>query len=176
VDDIHVQPRDLDVVVGTHGRSVFILDGAQVFEEWTSRTLEDTVSFFTPKTAWAWHKRSLGGKFGSDEFSTKNPPFGAWLDYFMPREVEGGVAITIADSAGKTVRTLNGPGEAGFHRVVWDLTAGDPKTRIRRSEWSGQLPFVQPGRYKVSLRAGKAKPREHALEVRAIPGTYSSGL
>ncbi len=176
VDDIHTQPRDLDLLIGTHGRSIWILDGVQVFEEWTAHTLEDTLSFFTPKTAWAWHKRSLGGKFGSDEFSAKNPAFGAWLDYFTPREVEGGVAITIADSVGKTVRTLNGPGEAGFHRMVWDLTAGDPKARIRRTELSGQPAYVRPGTYKVMLRAGKGKPREHALEVKAVPGTYSSEM
>ena len=176
VDDIHIQSRDLDLVVGTHGRSLYILDGVQVFEEWTARTLEDSVSFFAPKRAWAWHKRSLGGKFGSDDFSAKNPPFGALLDYFTPREIEGGVSITITDSTGKDVRTLTGPGEAGFHRVAWDLTAGDPKTRIRRTELSGQAPLVRPGRYKVALKAGKARVREQTLEVRALPGTYLTEL
>jgi hypothetical protein len=176
VDDLHTQPRDLDLVAGTHGRSLYVLDGVQVFEEWTARTLVDTVSFFTPKTAWAWHKRSLGGRFGSDEFSAKNPPFGAWFDYFMPREVEGGVSIAVVDSAGAAVRTLTGPGEAGFHRVVWDLVAGDPKTRVRRSELSGQPALVRPGRYKVTLKAGKAAPREHTVEVKALPGVYLSEL
>lgn len=176
IDDLHIQPRDLDVVLATHGRSLYILDGAQVFEEWTPRALEDTVSFFTPKTAWAWHRRSLGGKWGTAEFSAKNPPFGAWFDYFVPREVKGGVSLTIADSMGTTVRTLEGPGEAGFHRVVWDLIAGDPKTRIRQSTWSGQNAFVRPGRYKVTLAAGRAKLREQALIVRALEGTYASGF
>ena len=176
VDDIHTQPRDLDLVVGTHGRSMYILDGVQVFEEWNARTLSDTVSFFTPKTAWAWHRRGIGGKFGSDDFSAKNPPFGAWLDYFTPRELEGGVSIAIADSAGREVRTLSGPGEAGFHRVVWDLTAGDPKTRIPRTEYSGQPPLVKPGRYRVTLTAGRARVRTQWVEVRAVPGTYLTEL
>jgi photosystem II stability/assembly factor-like uncharacterized protein len=176
VDDLHIQPRDLDLVVATHGRSLYVLDGVQVFEEWSARTLQDTVSFFTPKPAWAWHKRSLGGKFGFGEWSGKNPPFGAWLDYFLPREVEGGVTIAIADSAGRSVRSLTGPGEAGFHRVVWDLTAGDPKVRIRRTELSGQPEFVRPGHYDVKLTAGKAAPRRQKLEVRAVPGVYLSEL
>ncbi|MEY4071011.1 MAG: hypothetical protein RL721_1625 [Candidatus Eisenbacteria bacterium] len=176
VDDIHVQPRDLDLVIGTHGRSVYVLDGAQVFEEWTPRVLEDTLSFFTPRTAWAWHKRPLGGKWGSAEFSARNPAFGAWFDYFVPREVAGGVTITVADSAGRTVRRLDGPGAAGFQRVVWDLTAGDPKTRIRRREWSGQAPLVRPGRYRVTIAAGSARVREQWVEVRALPGTHSGGL
>jgi hypothetical protein len=169
VDDVHTQPRDLDLVVGTHGRSVYVLDGVQAFEEWTPGALQDTVSLFTPKTAWAWHKRSLGGKFGSDEFSAKNPPFGAWFDYFLPREVEGGVNFTVADSTGRTTRTLTGPGEAGFHRVVWDLTAG-------RSELSGQPALVRPGRYEVTLKTGNAAPRKRAFQVRALPGVYLEEL
>jgi photosystem II stability/assembly factor-like uncharacterized protein len=176
VDDIHTQPRDLDLVVGTHGRSLYVLDGVQVFEEWSARALQDSLTFFTPKPAWAWHKRSLGGKFGSGEFSAKNPPYGAWFDYFLPREIEGGVAVAIADSAGKSVRSLTGPGEAGFHRVVWDLAAGDPKLRIRRTELSGQPALVRPGRYKVTLTAGRGAPRVRTLEVKAVPGTYLSEL
>ena len=76
----------------------------------------------------------------------------------------------------QSVRSLTGPGEAGFHRVVWDLAAGDPKQRIRRSELSGQPPLVRPGRFKVSVTAGKCAPREHTLELRALPGTYLSEL
>jgi photosystem II stability/assembly factor-like uncharacterized protein len=176
VDDIHTQPRDLDVVIATHGRGLYVLDGVQALEEWTPRALTDTVSFFTPKPAWAWHKRSIGGKFGSAQFSAKNPPFGAWLDYFLPKEIEGGVSFAIADSAGHSVRTLTGPGEAGFHRVVWDLSAGDPKVRIRRTELTGQPAFVPAGRYQVTLTVGHAAPRKRALDVRALPGVYLGEL
>jgi len=176
VDDIHTQPRDLDVVIATHGRGIYVLDGAQVFEEWTAKALTDTLSFFSPRPAWAWQKRSLGGKWGSAQFSAKNPPFGAWLDYFVPREIEGGVTFAIADSAGHELRKLTGSGDAGFHRVVWDLTAGDPKQRIRRTEFTGQPPLVRPGRYKVTLTAPHAAPRQRTLEVRALPGVYLSEL
>lgn len=176
VDDIHTHPRDLDLVAGTHGRSLYVLDGVHAFEQWTPRALRDTLTLFTPRTAWAWQKRPVGGHFGLDEFSARNPPFGAWFDYFLPREVEGGVSVTVEDSTGRTVRTLQGPGEEGFHRVVWDLAPGDPKLRIRRTELSGQPALVRPGRYRVRLRAGRAAPREQAFEVKAIPGTYLSEL
>jgi hypothetical protein len=71
---------------------------------------------------------------------------------------------------------LEGPGEAGFHRVAWDLVAGDPKTRISREEFAGQPQFVAPGVYKAKLTAGKAKPQERSFEVKATPGTHASGL
>src|SRR5262249_47419356 len=122
------------------------------------------------------HKRAGGGTAGREEGGAKTRPFGAWIDYFLPREMEGGVAIAVSDSSGRAVRSLTGPGEAGFHRVVWDLTAGDPKLRIRRSELSGQPPLVRPGRYRIEVRAGRSAPRSRALEVPAIPGTYLSEM
>ena len=176
VDDILIHPRDRDVVVATHGRSIYVLDGIQLLEQWNARSLADTVQFAAPKTAWAFYKRTLGGKWGQREFLAKNPEFGAWFDYFAPRQIEGGVTIVVADSAGRTVRSLTGPGDAGFHRLAWDLVAGEPKQRIRRPEWGGQPLYVKPGRYKLTLTAGKARPIERMLEVRAVDGTYSTEL
>jgi photosystem II stability/assembly factor-like uncharacterized protein len=176
VDDIAVHPRERDLLVATHGRSLWVLDGIQMLEAWSDRSLSDSVQFTAPRTAWAYYPRTLGGKWGQREWIGKNPPFGAWFDYFLPRAIEGGVTVAVADSAGHAVRSLTGPGEAGFHRVVWDLLAGEPADRIRRGEWAGQPQYVSAGRYKVTLTAGKARPVECSLEVRAVPGTYPTGL
>lgn len=176
VDDIQVHPRERDLLVGTHGRSVYVLDGLQLLEQWNARSLEDTVQFAAPRAAWAYYPRVLGGKWGQRDWLGRNPPFGAWFDYFLPREIEGGVTIAIADSAGRAVRSLTGPGEAGFHRVVWDLVAGEPRERVRRQEWVGQPQYVPAGTYRVTLGAGKAAPVTRPLEVKALPGTHAGGL
>jgi len=176
VDDILIHPRERDVIVATHGRSLYVLDGSQLLEHWNARTLVDTVQFAPPPAAWEWYARTLGGRWGQRNFVAKNPPFGAWFDYVLPRALEGGVSFRIEDAAGRLVRVLQGPGEAGVHRVVWDLLAGDPKTRIRRVEWEGQPAFVAPGTYKVTLSTGKAKPIPQKLEVRAVPGTTRTEL
>jgi photosystem II stability/assembly factor-like uncharacterized protein len=174
VDDILIHPRDRDLIVATHGRSLYALDGVQLLEHWNERSLVDTVQFTAPRPAWEYYRRTLGGKWGQRDFVAKNPPFGAWFDYFLPREVEDGVSIAVTDSAGHAIRSLTGPGEAGFHRVTWDLVAGEPRTRIGRREWLGQPGYVPPGSYKVKLTAGKAKPIEHSFDVRAVAGTARS--
>jgi hypothetical protein len=176
VDDIVIHPRERDLIVATHGRSVYVLDGIQVLEQWNARSLADTVQFAPPRAAWAYYPRTIGGKWGQRDWLGKNPPFGAWFDYFLPRKLEGGVSIAVADSAGRAVRTLSGPGEAGFHRVVWDLVPGEPRDRIRRTEWAGQPQYALPGLYKVTLTAGKAAPRTRTVEIKALPGTYKTGL
>ncbi len=168
VDDLLIHPRDLDLIVGTHGRSLYVLDGIQAFEEWSPRALADSISFFTPKTAWTWHARALGHKWGQRQFAAKNPAFGAWFDYFLPQEMEDGVSFKIEDASGKLVRNLTGgSGRPGFHRVTWDLVAGEPAQRLAFNADGGQTRHVAPGRYKVVLTAGKAS-REQWVEVKAV--------
>ena len=176
IDDILIHPRERDVIVATHGRSIYALDGAQLLEQWNARSLTDSVQFAPPRTAWEWYPRTLGGKWGQHDYLAKNPPFGAWFDYFLPRELEDDVAIAVTDSAGHPVRSLTGPATAGFHRVVWDLVGGDPKNRIAHREWDGQPGYVRPGRYSVKLSAGKAKPVDQPFEVRAVPGSRRTEL
>ena len=176
VDDILIHPRERDLIVATHGRSIWILDGIQMLESFTPHTMSDSVTFAPTRTAWAYYPATLGGKWGQRDFLAKNPPAGAWFDYFLPKELEAGVSIAVTDSSGHDVRTLEGPGEVGFHRVAWDLVAGEPKQRIGRQEFAGQPQFVAPGRYTVKLTAGKARVLEQQLTVKALPGTYATHL
>jgi hypothetical protein len=109
VDDIHTQPRDLDLVVATR-------TGAVSTSSMACRSSRNGLRPRSPTPSRSSRRRRrgrstsgrCGGKWGSAEFSAKNPPFGAWLDYFVPREVTGGVSLTITDAAGRTVRTLDG--------------------------------------------------------------------
>jgi hypothetical protein len=171
VDDIAIHPREHDLVIGTHGRSLWVMDDILPLEHWTARTPTDSVTFFPPRGASAYYTLGLGGIWGNRMFRAKNPPFGAYFDYYLGVDFDDGVSITVADSSGKAVRTLHGPGTHGLHRVTWDLQAGEPRERIGRPEWGGQPLFVPPGPYKVTLAAGEAAPVHRSLEVRHAPGT-----
>jgi photosystem II stability/assembly factor-like uncharacterized protein len=75
------------------------------------------------------------------------------------RQPEAAILLTVRDSGGEVVRILEGPTEAGFHRVAWDLTY--PTTRAiervttarqSRDEGRGDSGFVAPpGSYSVTL-------------------------
>ena len=171
VDDIQIHPRDHDLVIGTHGRSIWVMDDITPLENWKSSTPTDSATFFPPRGALAFHTMGIGGIWGSRMFRAKNPPFGAYLDYYLGTDFDDGVSFVIADSAGKSVRKLSGPGTKGLHRVTWELQAGDPKDRIGRPEWAGQPLFVRPGKYTVTMTAGSAAPIKCALMVRELPGT-----
>ena len=170
VDDIVIHPRERDLVIGTHGRSVYVLDDITALERWGDGVLRDPVTFFEPRSATAYLHRTIGGIWGQRMFSAKNAPFGAYFNYFV-REFNGeGVDFAVADSAGRTVRKLSGPGTPGLHRVTWDLQR-TPHERMPRPEWSDQPEFVKPGRYTVTLTYGKRPPIKQTVEVKLAEGT-----
>jgi len=175
VDDILIHPRERDLVIGTHGRSVYVMDDITALEHWSERALRDSVTFFPPRPATAYLLRTYGGLWGQRAFSAKNPAFGAYFNYFVARGNGEEVSIAVADSAGKSVRRLSGPGTPGFHRVTWDLQR-DPKERIDRPEWNGQPEFVKAGTYNVSLTLGDLPPQKQKLVVRLAPGTADPGF
>ena len=175
VDDIAIHPRDRDLVIGTHGRSVFVMDDITPYENWTPAVLADSLTVFPPRPATAFHSRNIGGMWSPRMFSANNPPFGAYLNYFVREDIGEGVSIGIADSAGHAIRKLNGPGSPGLHRVVWDLR-DEPKQRIGRPEWSGQPEFVPPGKYIVTFSYGELLPVKRTLEVKHAPGTADPGF
>jgi hypothetical protein len=175
VDDILIHPRERDLIIGTHGRSIYVLDDISAWEHWTPRALRDSVTFFPPRPATAFLARTWGGLWGQRAFRAKNPPFGAFLDYFVARSNGDEVGLAVADSAGKTVRRLSGPGTPGLHRVVWDLQR-DPLARISRPEWNDQPEFVRPGAYTVTLTPSEGTPVKQTLVVRLAPGVADPGF
>jgi hypothetical protein len=74
------------------------------------------------------HQLLFNGQFwfGYGEFFAPNPPAGAVVTYLLPSAMPGGVPIAITDAAGKTIRTLRGPAQAGLNRACWDLREAPP--------------------------------------------------
>jgi hypothetical protein len=123
VDDIAIHPRDNDLVLGTHGRSIWILDDITPLEQMSDAVAGEDMHFFDSRPAIDWRIANRGGSTGHKIFLGPNPPNGALIQYYLktkPEEKER-VRITITDKDGKTVRDLPGAKEAGINRVVWDL-------------------------------------------------------
>jgi hypothetical protein len=170
VDDIVIHPRERDLIAGTHGRSIYVLDDITPLEHWSPATAAAPVTLFPPRPATACYTRTMSGLWGQRAFSAKNPPFGATLNYYVKEWTGDGVTITVADSAGKTIRKLSGPGTPGLHRVTWDLQR-EPLERLGRSEWGEQPEFLPPGSYTVKLSYGKQPDQKQPLTLRHAAGT-----
>ncbi len=151
VDDIQIQARENDLVLGTHGRSIWVLDDLTPIEKMDSSVANTDVTFFAPRTSTLWFLRGRRWSGGQKEFTAKNPAYGVLLNYYLKEAVapepekatkeadkdepaaaeakkteaaakkEGKVKISIYDKDNKLVREMDGPGAAGLNRTSWPL-------------------------------------------------------
>jgi hypothetical protein len=157
VDDLVIHPRDNDLIVGTHGRGIYLLDDLTPLERISAALAEESYLFpVRPATALLlWKHESYGAQ---RQFVGPNPPYGAILWYTLKARPEDAPRLTIRDEAGRTVRRLDGSPAPGLNRVVWDLRASAPPGVA-----GSRGPLVPPGTYAVELSSGG-----RTLETRAV--------
>jgi photosystem II stability/assembly factor-like uncharacterized protein len=182
VHDIVVHPRENDLVIGTHGRGIYILDDITPLEKMAEASAAGPVYLFPAKAVTLYNENASfpGGRGAASEgertFSAPNPPFGSTLTYYIRDTVPKGqqVSLAIYDSAGKKVRDLTANAKQGMHRITWDLRLAAPYTAPRGTPAFRQPrgSFVLPGRYTARLSVGRgaaATTKETTVEVRQDP-------
>lgn len=143
VHDLAIHPRDRELVIATHGRSLFVMDISPL-QELTPQVLEATAHLFKVKPATLFTYRGSRAGFGSKNFAAANPPFGAVIHYYLKYPLTGPVTIHITDVLGNKVADLKGNKDPGLHEVIWGL---------RQDRGAGRAsPFVASGDYVVRLR------------------------
>jgi photosystem II stability/assembly factor-like uncharacterized protein len=149
VHDLVIHPRDRDLVVATHGRSLFVMDIGPL-EEMTPEVLSASAYLFDIKPAVLFHYGRSRGYQGAKLYTAPNPPYGATIHYYLKTAAREPVQITITDPPGHIIAKLKGTQEAGLHRVHWRLDHGE-----RDDEPGPYGPLVAPGDYVVKLRVGR---------------------
>ena len=178
--DVQVQPATNDVVVATHGRSLWILDDASALAKWTPQVAAEPAHLFAIRPATIFQYWEDYSYRGQDFYAGENPPAGAIIDYALGRDAAG-VTIIVTNARGDVVRTLDGPVGAGVvHRVVWDLRHTPPPFMPDTNSYNLQAlprpprslapagPFVSPGTYTVALTANGVTV-QHTVQVKPDP-------
>ena len=190
VHDIVVHPREHDLVIGTHGRGIYIIDDITPLEKLGEANRVGTY-LFPVKSATEYNPNGSvpggvrgAGATGDREYSAPNPAFGAIITYFLRDSLPkgGDVTLGIYDATGKRVRELTANKKRGMHRVTWDLRTAAPYTVRRPAGQAGESqgrqrdpsgPFVLPGRYtaRMSVKEGSGAPavQEVPVDVRSDP-------
>ncbi len=130
VDDLLIHPRDNDLIAGTHGRGVWIVDDITPLQQLNEKALASDAHLFDarPGTQWASDVSLSRYVGGAKLFRGENPPAGAAISYYLKSAPSSDVKITISDVTGKVVRNLTGTKEIGLNRAQWNLR-GDPPPR-----------------------------------------------
>ncbi|MGK0155642.1 MAG: photosystem II stability/assembly factor-like uncharacterized protein [Neolewinella sp.] len=107
-----------EVVVGTHGRSLWIGTVNEI-RQMTKEVMAKNAHFYKPVSAVIW-RSSIGTGDTARRFAAENPDSGAHLAYHLKKKAKS-IKLEILDGSGKGVRTIDVSAEKGFHRVAWNL-------------------------------------------------------
>ena len=169
-----VQVADLivkndDLVLGTHGRGIWILDDLTPIRQWTETVAAKPLHLFVPVRATIWRQRGGTG----DAAAGQNPPYGAQLTYYLKEPPKGELKLEIVDARGLVIRTMSSVAKpkdgiseyeedprpeletgAGLQRVAWDFGLEGAKR----------------------IKNGKVDTGDPAAQATALPGTYPARL
>jgi len=125
VFDIQVHPREHDLILATHGRSIWIMDNISALEQMNDDVLKSDLKIFSGRPGVEWKMADYRGFPGTNQFFAQNAPTGVMVDYFA--KSAGPVRVTVADASGKQIRQANTRAEAGVvNRYVWDMRMDSP--------------------------------------------------
>ncbi len=189
----HTSMRDLwihddDLIVGTHGRSFWILDDITPLREAAGSLSTAGAHLFTPAAAYRIQRDTYTDTpLPPDEPAAANPPDGAIIDYYLAQAASSLVTLEILDARGHVVRRFSSddkpdvteadlkkqliplywlrlfralPASAGMHRWVWDLHYPAP---------------VSP-RHEYPISAIPGGTPLYPLGPNALPGSYTARL
>lgn len=155
VDDLLIHPRERDLVIATHGRSLYIVDDITALEEFTPEISTKEAHLFSTRPVLGSLALPGWAEWGGvAEYRGANPPTGAAITFYVREYTGDPVSISISTAAGQTVANLSAPGLPGFGRIYWDLRTTKDLLTSYGSE--GQK-FVKPDEYTVTLSYGKTR-------------------
>jgi photosystem II stability/assembly factor-like uncharacterized protein len=159
VDDIAIHPTHRDLVLGTHGRSLIVLDDIALFDLGAPVVAAGAAQLYPIRPSVQRFIARVLPTPGARAFQAPNPPSGAILTYALGAPASAGdtlATLTITDANGTVVRTMKADATPGIHRTGWDLHRDRaPGVTDADEGWFGAPTgaWVVPGRYTVTLAA-----------------------
>lgn len=186
IRDITIQRRENDLVAGSFGRGIFILDDISPLRDYEANRNSAAKLFPVKSVPW-YSESSRVSSQGDAEWIAENPPFGANFTYFMTEKIKSrkdirkesekkgtakfpgwdaleqeskqdgpSILLVIKDANNHVVNTVAGTNKKGFNRVNWNLSYPNK---------SGE---------RLQVREGRRGRRRGGVMV--TPGTYTVTL
>ena len=174
--------KDDDLVIGTHGRSFWILDNITPLRQLTSQLVNKPTILYKPANAYRvrwdmWTDTPLP----QEEPAGENPPDGVMIDYYLNTNA-GRVTLEITDAKGNTIRKYS---DADTMYIIPDVNIPlywirfqetlQPSKGSHRFLWDMRYPPLNvPASYPIGAIFKNTAPNETSPFV--LPGTYIAKL
>ena len=186
-----------DLVVGTYGRGIWVLDDVSPLRQITAGMANDPVHLFAPGDA-VRVRRNVGADtpFPPEVPHALNPPDGAIIYYSLAAPPAGEISLDVVDASGGVVRHLSSaavepvkeaeqpsepnfwiappqrlPSQVGINRTNWDLRA-DPPAALKHTFEINANPNLTP----PSPVGPLAPPGVYTLKLSVDGKTYTQPL
>jgi photosystem II stability/assembly factor-like uncharacterized protein len=175
VRDLAIHPRDADLIIGTHGRGIYILDDITPLRQITPQILAQDAALLQPRPAQLRLLTTEQRMDGDAEFIAPNPPEGAPIVYYQKkRHIFGDLRLEVYDSKGELVTTVPASKQRGLNRVEWPLRMKPPKLPTAAGIVEDFYAFLGPrapeGTYTVKLIKNQ---QTLATQLRLVPDPRS---
>jgi photosystem II stability/assembly factor-like uncharacterized protein len=158
VRDLAIHSREHDLVIGTHGRGIWIVDDITPLRALTSTTLAKDAVFIEAKPSVQRIPASGRWANGDAVFVGPNPPDEAIITYYQKkRHIFGDLKIEVFDAQDKLLSTIPSSKRRGLSRAAWPMRLKAPKVPTAASAAFGAIfgPRWLPGTYMVKMTKDK---------------------
>jgi len=174
IRDMKIHPREHDLIIGTHGLGIMIIDDLTPLRSLTPGIFSKKASVLPSKPV-IMEIPFNSMDFPSDnDYAGENPPQGAVIYYYLKsRHIFGDLEIEIYDQDNRKIITLPTSKRRGINRVSWNMRLKPPRSAHMVGLSSSMVfagPMVREGEYRVKLIKGK-DAFEGKIELRPNPLT-----
>ncbi|MDA9992850.1 hypothetical protein N9E58_02340 [Flavobacteriaceae bacterium] len=165
---IDLQKQTNDLVLGTHGRGIIIIDDISPLREINAEVLKAKLHFFSSKPMKLSDESGFAGSFGAEtQFVGENANRSPQIKYLLPkRHTFGKMSMEIKNSKGEVVSKLSPGKSKGINIVNWSGNTRQPKVARGKTLAFGGFatPRVQAGSYTAVITKGR-DVYEHTFEI-----------
>ena len=140
IHDIVIHPREKDLVVGTHGRSIYIADISPL-QEISDDLLFKNAYLFDIESKVQWRMISQPS-VSAQNFSGENEAAGVTINYYLKEKVDNNIKVLIYKDE-KLINELITPNNAGINSVEWGMTMREQRTEEEKIEWEKEQKYIK---------------------------------
>lgn len=157
---IEMHPKTNDLILGTHGRGIIIIDDISPLRALTADILNKPVYFFPSKSFEMDETSSFGGASGETQFIGANPSSSALIKYYLSkRHTFGKMSLDIYDSKDQWITSISPGKQKGINIVEWGYNSMAPVVAAGKTIAGSAMfsPRVPAGIYKIVITKGSDK-------------------
>lgn len=164
---IDIQEHFNDLVIGTYGRGIWILDDISPLQQLDKTIEKQDLFLFDIKSSYRFHDVTSSLQMFPEASTGSDPPKGASINYWL-NDNQDEIEIMLTNQKNDTIKTFKEKGNKGINRIWWDFMQEKTddivfRTKPLYADW-------------VSLNENRERKGDYNFSIMSPPGFYNLTL